>query len=86
MAKTSAERQKAYRKRSPDAGENGHRRINTWVTSGAALALNRLALRYGVTKREMLERLILEADQDVTATIEPDTPQWDAYFKAAVTP
>ena len=43
MAKTGAERQTAYRKGRPMAGENGERRINTWVSTGAALGLSRLA-------------------------------------------
>lgn len=85
MAKTPAERQKAYRKSRPEAGNNGERRINTWITSGAALGLNRLSQRYGVTKREMLERLILAADQNVTDNLEADTPEWDDYFRASVT-
>ena len=84
MAKTLAERQKQYRKNRPFAGPdgNGERRINTWVTTEAALALNRLAARYGVTKREMLEKLIRDVDDQVTRTFEPFTPEWDEYFEA----
>lgn len=63
MAKTAAERQAAYRKGRAEAGENGERRLNTWVSTSSFLALDRLAKRYGVTKREMIERLVLEADQ-----------------------
>ncbi|MFA7082514.1 MAG: hypothetical protein WC135_07875, partial [Bacteroidales bacterium] len=57
MSKTAAERQAAYRARRPFAGadNNGERRINTWVNTGTYLALERLARRDGVTKREMLE-------------------------------
>ena len=47
MAKTASERQKDYRNRRSMAGENGERRINTWVTTAAALALKRLAARWG---------------------------------------
>lgn len=61
MALTNAERQKAYRERRAFAGDNGERRINTWVSTSAAIALQRLSSSYGVTSREMLERLILEA-------------------------
>ena len=50
MAKTVAERQAAYRKGRAEAGENGERRLNTWVSTGSSLALDRLAKRYGVTK------------------------------------
>ena len=59
----------------------GDRRLNTWVTVGADLALERLALRYGVTKRAMLERLVTEADDKITSTLEIDSDEWAAYFK-----
>ena len=64
MAKTNAGRQRAYRANRPYAGEdqNGERKLNTWVSTGAALALNRLAACYGVTKRKMLEQLIKKED------------------------
>jgi hypothetical protein len=80
MAQSSAERQAAYRQRRPTAGENGERRINTWVTTGAVLALERLARRDGIPQRAMLERLILAADAAVLASLTPDTPEWVAYF------
>lgn len=65
MAKTAAERQREYRARRNE-GE-GERRLNTWVTAGADLALERLAGHYGLTKRAMLELLILEADAGLSA-------------------
>jgi hypothetical protein len=79
MAKTAAERQAHYRNGRSMAGESGERRINTWVSTGAHMALNRLAKRYGVTKREMLEKLISEADGKIKDTLNTDE-QWDAYF------
>ena len=79
-AKTTAERQAAYRKARPTAGENGERHISTWVSTGAALALNRLAQHHGVTKREMLEQLIKAADGEIVATLDPTAPEWAAYF------
>ena len=45
MAKTAAERQAAYRKNRATAGDNGERRINVWVSTATALALQRLARR-----------------------------------------
>ena len=78
--RSAAERQAAYRKARPTAGENGERRINTWVSIGATLALNRLARRYGVTKRDMLERLIKAADDEIVAALDPTSPQWADYF------
>lgn len=80
MGTTAAERQKAYRDRRPDAGENGERRLNTWISTGAALALKRLAARYGVTQREMLERLLVEDEKKILKTLEPESPEWDKYF------
>ena len=77
---TAAERQAAYRQRRPTAGENGERRINTWVTTGAALALARLAQRSGVTQRDMLEQLITAADDEVVSNLDPRSPEWTAYF------
>jgi hypothetical protein len=47
MARTGAERQAAYRARQSEASDQ--RRISTWINSEAALALEVLADRYGVT-------------------------------------
>lgn len=80
MAKTTKERQAEYRKKRPESGENGERRINTWVTTNAALALGRLANSYGVTKREILERLIIEADQQIINSLDPNSKEWDKYY------
>jgi hypothetical protein len=82
--KTAAERQAAYRHSRSTAGENGERRINTWVSTGAALALARLARHHGVTQREMLERLIVAADKRIVAKIEYPSPEWTVYMR--VTP
>jgi hypothetical protein len=82
VAKTTAQRQAAYRKRRGvvNHGE-GEWRINTWVSSTAHLALQRLACRNSVTMREMLERLILNEDAEILAQLEPDTPEWDRYIQ-----
>ena len=47
------------RHRRCEAGENGERRINLWVSTRASLAIQRLAFRYCVTKRESVERLVV---------------------------
>jgi hypothetical protein len=85
MAQTNAERQAAYRARRATAGNegNGEHRLSMWVTTEADLALERLARRYTVTKREMLERLVLKADAAIVRRLEPDSSGWDAYFIAA---
>lgn len=83
MAKTSAERQAAYRARRSTAGDNGERRLSMWVNTGTDLALARLANRYSVTKREMLEKLIAQADEKVLRTLEAESPELNAYLGTA---
>lgn len=78
MAKTAAERQAAYRSRR-DNGE-GERRLDTRVTVAAHFALDRLANRYTVTRREMIERLILEADNAILKTLDCDSVEWGDYM------
>jgi hypothetical protein len=68
MAKSAAERQAAYRLRRNE-GE-GDSRLNTWITSSANFALDRLAIHYGVTKRVMLERLIENADDEIMKSMD----------------
>ena len=82
MAKTAAERQKEYRAQRQFAGEdgNGERRISAYVSTRAALALDRLAKSYGVTKRQMLERLVIDQEDRLLKNIKSDTPEWDKYF------
>lgn len=82
MPKTSAQRQAAYRQRR-DHGD-GERRLNTWISASAHLALQRIARHHGITRRALLERLVLTADDDIVAALELDTPAWDHYF--GVTP
>jgi hypothetical protein len=82
MAKTAAERQKAYRAQRQFAGEdgNGERRICAYVNTRAALALDRLAKSYGVTKREMLERLVVGAEDKLLEGMKSESPEWEKYF------
>lgn len=87
-AKTSAQRQAEYRARRPTAGpdHNGERRLTVWVSTGAAMALTRLARRYQVTQRAMLEQLLTAADDDVLRTLDADTPELDTYLSLAPLP
>ena len=82
MAKTPAQRQADYRAKRAFAGGdgNGERRVNTWISTSAFCALDRLAYRYGVTKREILERLILSEDDKIVSSLDPDSPEWGVYF------
>ncbi len=72
MTTTSAERQQAYRAKRPFAGDNGERRLQSWVSTATALALGRLARRAGTTPRAVLEQLILDADRAVTQGMSDD--------------
>jgi hypothetical protein len=63
MGKTAAERQKEYRaQRDTCHGGEGERRLQAWVSTATDLALDRLAARYSLTRKQVIERLILEAD------------------------
>ncbi|MEB0135451.1 hypothetical protein QN362_08925 [Actimicrobium sp. CCC2.4] len=70
-----------YRTRRPFEGENGNgqRRLQGWIATRAALALERLARRYGVTKQTMMEGLINAEDERIMAQLSPDTPDRHAY-------
>jgi hypothetical protein len=84
MAKTAAERQKDYRSKRPFAGDNGERRLNTWISSSAHFALERLAISYGVTKREMLEKLLKEADERELKKLGGiDSPRGEEYLSSS---
>lgn len=81
MGKSNAERQAAYRARRKEANQGaGDRRLNTWVSAEADLALDRLAHHYGVTRRAMLERLITEADRLEWEALDPNSSEWKEYF------
>src|ERR1700674_4573060 len=82
MAKTAAQRQATYRARRPHAGHdgNGERRLSVWIETRAALALARLARRYAVTQRAVIERLVIAEDERILAGIKDDSAQWQAYF------
>ena len=81
---TGAERQAAYRRRCREGRFGGEgkdaRELKAWITTDAFLALARQARHYGVTKREMLERVIGDGQKKTLATIK-GTPAEDAYWK-----
>jgi hypothetical protein len=72
MATSNAERQAAYRQRRATASDNGERKLGVYVSTGVKLALARLAKRYDVTEKEMLERLITDADETVKKSLHDD--------------
>lgn len=83
MAKTAAERQKQYRAQRQFAGEdgNGERRITAWVSTRAALALERLSRSYGVTKREILEKLLVAEEERVIQGLDLDSEEGKSYLQ-----
>lgn len=82
MIKSNKERQAAYRARRPFAGEdgNGERRVSMYVSTRAALALDRLARHHGVTKRQMMEQLLIAEDDKILAKLDLGTDAWNEYF------
>jgi hypothetical protein len=83
VPKTTAERQAAYRARQSNAEGDGKRRVSVWLSTGCALALGRLARRYGVTQQALLERMLLAEDERILATIASDSAEWSEYFGVA---
>lgn len=68
MAKTNAEIQKQYREKQKDE-ESENRRLNTFLNLHAKLAIDKLALHYGITKKEALEKIILDHQTELTRSM-----------------
>jgi Replication regulatory protein RepB len=72
MAQTSAQRQAAARARrryqaiGAEQGEHAQQ-INIFIKASAAGALRRLARYHGITQRQLLENLLITADDQITA-------------------
>jgi macrodomain Ter protein organizer (MatP/YcbG family) len=66
MAKSSAERQRAYRERHFVSIEGGRERLCIDVSVGAKARLERLANYYGKTQRGVIELLLDQAEKEVT--------------------
>lgn len=82
MSKTTAERQAEYRARRAFAGidGNGERRLNTWISTSAAMALARLAAHQGVSQRAFLEQMLVSSDELILKRLASDDEQWGAYM------
>lgn len=76
MTSSNAERQHAYRDRHLKDGEL--ERLDTLIDMHAKHRLERLASCYGLTQREMLERLLLEAESSLFERLSSD--EQDAYY------
>ena len=72
MAKTNAELQADFRRRSELL------RLDIRIEGGAKRALARLAAHQGLTQSTVLSELILKAERDVMAAL--DKPSHDAYM------
>ena len=81
MAKTNAQRQAAYRKRHLDNWRSkDSARLNVILPSESKRQLVRLAARYAVTEREMLIKLLADAE---TSTLKKlSIAEQNAYFDA----
>jgi hypothetical protein len=69
MARSAAERQRDYRRRRATAGSNGERRLSTWVSTGVALAMQRLARHRGLSQRQLLEQVIAKAESEAISSM-----------------
>jgi hypothetical protein len=83
---TGAERQAAYRERrkagragAPDGTDETE--LKAWITTEAFMSLSRQARHHGVTKRAMLERVILDGQRKTLDKIGRGTTAEDAYWK-----
>ncbi len=83
----AAARVAAYRKRIKDqqtVGDGGEKQFNAVLPLKTLRALERLARHNIVTQKEMLIRLIQDADNRILDTLADDAI--DAYYSAQVTP
>lgn len=69
-SKSGAERQAAYRARHL-RGDGEGARLNMVVSVQAKAQMERLAARYGVTQREVVERLLREAESTLLDAMSP---------------
>jgi len=76
--KSNAERQAAYRKRHLKDWDGDGLRLNMVVPVVAKLQLERLSRHYAVTQRELLVRLLEEAESTLVRTL--SRADEDAYY------
>ena len=90
MAKTSAERQREYRKRlklgrsGPSLGTDdpgqGNKFITIPVSFGVYFALRRLATHQNRSMQWVVAELIENADKAITTRFDPDSLEWDQHM------
>jgi hypothetical protein len=80
-SQSNAARQAAYRQRHLHDVDGQGERINIVVTVQAKGQLERLARHYGVTQREILIRVLAEAERSVVDRL--NRPQESVYYRRA---
>lgn len=81
MALSPAERQRRYRQNRPEANHGeGERRLNTWLSTASVLALKRIAAHENTSQREVLEKLILQADEENLRTLDSNDEGFNTYL------
>ena len=78
--KDNAKRQAEYRKRRLKEGSD--QRLNVILDMHAKLALDRMAKHYGVTNKNVLERLLLEAQSQLIRQM--DRQQQTNYYDGKI--
>ena len=78
MAQSNAQRQAAYRAHHLQDVDGTGERLQVLVDAPTKRALERLAVRYGVTQRGMLQKLIADTKRALLATLSRDE-QADYY-------
>jgi hypothetical protein len=74
----NAKRQQQYREKHLKDEDGTKARLSTIIDHRAALALKRLALHYGVTQAQILERLLMEEQGRVLDALDSD--KQNAYY------
>ncbi len=82
MAKSVSERQASYRKRKREGDTDF--RLDTWISSDANEALNRLAAYHSISKREMLERLLANTDRAIANSLSLDGNEKKDYYRVSI--
>lgn len=82
---SNKERQAKYRAGRATAGPNGdgERRLECWISSEAHFALARLARHRSLTKRSLIETLLIKEDGEILRGL-ADNEQHEAYLGEAV--
>lgn len=60
--------------------DNGEKRINMKVSRRAVLAIDRLARHHQIDRRDVIERLVLAADERIFVRMDIDSNDWADYF------